>query len=243
MTYDVASDTWTVAATPFTGSGHAYDGNAFEPDSQTHYFALFQDPAVKRFVGGAWAEPLPELPWNDIAPAVGLAWFPEPEAGRGVLVYVNGGGRSAFYDGSTWLEIDGADAAPWGSYNLFAEHDPLHGLLWLGGGNDAEQVHYRLDSALELQRLTDAPFSLNNGKALHAADPVSGAFIVTNTEAGSWWEFDASDDRWTPLEGLADVPEFQGSLFQVPIPDCGVILYLDHYHENRNAYLYRHRRP
>jgi hypothetical protein len=96
-----------------------------------------------------------------------------------------------------------------------------------------------LNDKLELTRRKDTPFSLNNGKALHSVDPVSVKFTVTNTDAQSWWEFDPIADSWTEISDMQGKPELN-STFHVPIPECGVIVYFDHYHEKRNAYLYRH---
>jgi hypothetical protein len=111
--------------------------------------------------------------------------------------------------------------------------------LWVGSGNGHEAVHYVMNEKLELARRKDAPFSLNNGKALHSVDTASGAFIVTNTDDQSWWEFDPVADTWTGISDMSNTPELN-STFHVPIPECGVLLYFDHYHERRNAYLYRH---
>jgi hypothetical protein len=238
ITYDVASDTWSIADTPFEGSGHAYDGNAFDPDSGLHYFARYHDTAVNRWDGSDWGV-LPPIPW-DAVPAVGLTWFPDTNSGAGALIYVNGYGRTAWFDGSTWTAVTEAEADPWGSYNLFGEYNPVHRIVWMGGGNDADRVSYIMDAQLGMTKLQDAPLSLNNGQALHSCDPVSGQYIVTNLEDQTWWELDPVADSWNQLSP-SGAPDFSnGSQFQVPIPECGVILYLDHYNENRTVLLYKH---
>jgi hypothetical protein len=237
IVYDVASDTWSIEATPFEGSGHSYDASAFDPVTRTHYFALFEDRAVKRLRGGEWDSPLPDLPWR-AQPAVALAWLPDLGA-SGSLLYVNGNGETAWFDGSRWNEVIAPE--PWGEYAVFAEYSPVSDLVWVGGGEGRPRVHYALDSGGGLRRLSDAPFSLSNASAHHAADPVTGRFVVATWESSpTWWEFDAVADRWTALESLRGVPSFMGSVFQVPIPECGVILYFDHYYDERNVYLYRH---
>ena len=239
LSYDVATDAWTIADTPFIGSGHAYDGNALDPNTGHHFFALFGDREVKRFDGSAW-DVLPELPWDPTV-AVGQAWFPELQGGAGGLVYVNEGGRVAWFDGSSWTALTDAEADPWGSYNLFAEHDPIHGSMWMGAGNDGDRVSYRMDASFGFTKLADAPISLNNGVALHSCDPQSGRYIVTNLDDQTWWELDAQADSWAQITDMQGTPTLDsGATFHVPIPECGVILYFDHYAENRTVYLYRH---
>jgi hypothetical protein len=124
ISYDVATDTWTIADTPFSGSGHAYDGNALDPATGDHFFALFGQRQVHRLHEGTWTK-LGDLPWTPNV-AVGMAWFAALDQGRGELVYVNGYGQLARYDGSAWHEISGAEEDPWGSYNTFAEYNPVH---------------------------------------------------------------------------------------------------------------------
>jgi len=242
IAYDVESDTWSMEATPFAGSGHAYDGNALDPETGLHYFALFSDRAVKRFDGTTW-DALPDVPWPT-EPSVGLTWFPELASGSGALVFVNSSGRAAWFDGASWTEIAGALEEPWGTYNLFAEHNPVHGQVWMGAGVDGDRIHYVLDADLQVERGQDAPVSLNNGNALHGVDPVGGNYLVKHEEQDgptSWWEYDPVADVWTEIVDMQGAPDFSlTSEFQVPIPECGVILVFAHYFDERHAYLYRH---
>jgi hypothetical protein len=242
IAYDVESDAWSIDATPFVGSGHAYDGNALDPTTGLHYFAMFSDPAVKRFDGATW-DTLPEVPWAT-QPAVGLTWFPELAGGAGGLVFVNGVGLTAWFDGAAWTEIAGAQDEPWGTYNMFAEHNPVHGQVWMGAGNDGDRINYVLDADLQLTRGQDAPVSLNNGNALHTVDPIGGNYLVKHEGEDvpiTWWEYDAPADVWTEIVDMQGAPDFsETSEFQVPIPECGVILVFAHYFDDRHAYLYRH---
>ena len=90
ISYDVATDAWTIAATPFSGSGHAYDGNALDPATGDHYFALFGQRQVNRLREGTWSK-LSDLPWTpnvaEYNPVHALLWFGsgnghEPDRGR-----------------------------------------------------------------------------------------------------------------------------------------------------------------
>lgn len=242
LTYDVESDIWSIAPTPYEGQGHAYDGNAFDPAAGVHYFARYLSRAVKRWDGMTW-DALPDTPWPT-TPAVGLTWFPDLMGGDGGLVFVNGSGRLAWFDGTGWIEIPGGEDEPWGTYNLFGEYNPVHKVMWLGAGNGAERVNYILNADLELERRPDAPVSLSNGLAIHSVDPVGGEFLVKHEPKDgpiSWWSFDPQDDTWTELVEMQDEPNFSGtSEFQVPIPECGVVLVFARSGDTRKAYLYRH---
>ena len=63
ITYDVETDTWEVRSTPFSGSGHAYDGNAFNPIDGIHYFGLFGSNTVKTWNDTVWSV-LPQSPFG-----------------------------------------------------------------------------------------------------------------------------------------------------------------------------------
>jgi hypothetical protein len=96
--------------------------------------------------------------------------------------------------------------------------------------------------ASTLKKLNDAPFSLSNSAALHAVDPASGVFVVTNEEDNTYWEYDVSGDRWTQITNMQNPPaeDHDFTTFQFRFSGCRVILYVRHHHEFRRAYLYRH---
>jgi hypothetical protein len=239
LTYDPAQDEWSVADTPFTGTGHAYDGNAVHSTTGDHYFTRYYDKVVRRWDGANWHD-LPALPFG-VGAAQGLAWFPSLQAGAGGLVFANGSGQLAWFDGTQWAAVPGAQADPWGTYHVFAEHNPVLNAVWIGGGNTAERVHYRLDSTLTLTRLDDAPFDLRVSDSFHSVDPVSGKFIVTKRADDSFWEFDMDQDQWTQITDTSGPkPQLSASAFHVSIPECGVILYFIHNSDTREVFLYRH---
>lgn len=238
LTYDPAQDTWAVSDTPFAGSGHGYDGNAVNPANGDHYFTRYQDEIVKRWDGTTWSD-LPTLPFS-VGAAQGLTWFPSLQGGAGGLVFVYANGQATWFDGTKWTPISGGQAAPWGAYHVFAEYNPVLDAVWLGGGNDAERIHYRLDSSLTLQRMADAPFSLRMSDSFQAYDAVSGKFIVTKRADSSFWEYDMMEDQWTQItNATGPAPTFGGGGFQVSIPECGVILYFVHHNASRSVYLFR----
>ncbi len=233
ISYDELSDTWSIEATPYEGSGHAYDGNALDPNTGAHFFARFNDEDVHRYADSTWTD-LPPLP---IAPAttMGLTWFPEMDG----LVYIGGYGEAAFFDGASWSAME-APGDDWGSYNVFSQYSAPAGVLWLGGGNGANDVNYTMDGTGTLTQRQPSPVALGNGGALHAVDPATGNFLVLDRDIQAWWEFDAVADVWTALP-MPDAPNLSsGSQFHVGLPHCGVTLFLQHYWENRSVHLYRH---
>jgi hypothetical protein len=235
IAYDELTDTWTIEDTPFAGSGHAYDGNAMDPETGVHYFSMFSDQEVKRYDGDTW-DALPAIPFDAQATS-GLTWF---EA-LGGLVYVGGYGDVAWFDGSAWAQLPGAEDAPWGSYNTFAEQSARHELAWVGAGNGGEDVSYLIDASGELTRAADAPISLNNGQTLKSVDPIGGNFLVGAPESGAWWEYDPIADAWTEIVDMADEPDMSSyAVFHVPLPHCGVTAFFGHYYEHRDVWLYRH---
>jgi hypothetical protein len=238
LTYNDATDTWQIAQTPLSGSGHSYDGNALDPLTGDIYFTMYMDRVVHKYDGKTWSG-VPDIP-SSAVPSMAMEWFPEINGGKGGLVHVNGNGNLAWYDGTKWTAISGGS---WGEYNLFAQYNPVQKVVWLGAGNGAEQTHYKLDAQLLLTKLKEAPFSLNNGQALHSVDPAGGMFIVTNLNNGTWWTFDVQSDTWTQISNMkGTIPSLNTNspVFQVPIKDYGVILYFQHSNAVREVYLYKH---
>jgi hypothetical protein len=236
LTYDEASDTWSRQSTPYSGSGHGYDGNALDPGTGDHYFTRYHDEIVHKYSGSSWSN-LPTLPYSATA-AMGLAWFPELNNGQGGLVHVGGSGRSAWFNGSSWTAIP-RPSQGWGSYHTFAEYNPVHKFVWLGGGNNNERVTYKLDAQLNLTRFQDAPFNLRPNVSVNSVDPISGKFIVRQNSDNSFWEFDPIADSWQEITGMANKPASLSG-FNAPITDHGVIMYLRHQNATRRVYLYRH---
>jgi hypothetical protein len=229
ITYTESNGAWQVSTTPFSGSGHAYDGNALDPSTGTLYFGKHYDDYVKVWDGSSWSE-LPELPWTGgVTPA--LAWFPELDDGNGGLVYAKENGKVAWYDGSSWHKIN--DGQSWPDYNNFAEYNPVKKVVWLGEGTD----HYALDAQLNMRKLQTPPIDLDDGAALKSVDPVSGLYIVLDIIHNVWWQFNIDTDTWTQLAGMSGAPSAGESMFHVPLTEHGVIMY---FIQNDGVYLYKH---
>jgi hypothetical protein len=238
--YTESTDTWSIAQTPFSGSGHGYDGNALNPVTGLHYFGQ-KDQLQVRVWNGTSFSLLPAAPLSTVT-TPSLTWFPDMNAGAGGLLYMGDAGTLAWYSGTKWTTITGVSVT---SYDNFSEYNPVNKVVWLGSASGS----YRLSANLTLTKLAAAPFSLEgNACALHACDPVSGKYIVTNLANSTWWEFDIMADTWTQITGQAGKPNFGtncggngNNQFQAVIPDYGVIMYFDHNTTPPSVYLYKHK--
>jgi hypothetical protein len=239
VSYDEASDTWSMASTPFSGSGHGYDGNALNTTTGDHYFAYWSDKRVNVWNGSSWGK-LPDHPLSSSC-CVGLAWFPELNNGKGGLVYVGGSGRVAWYNGSSWTSVSGATSAPWGGIEVFAQYNPVLKVVWMGGGGGGNYVNYKMDVQGKLTRMKDAPVNLKNNVSLKSCDPVSGKFLVYDMNSEQWWEYDMTADSWAQITDMT--PKFSlgsGSLFHAPIPEYGVVAVFRLSSSAKYVYLYKH---
>jgi len=239
MYYAESTDTWSLAQTPFSGSGHGYDGNALNPVTGFHYFGQ-KDQLQVRVWNGASFSLLPAAPLTTVT-TPSLTWFPDMNAGAGGLLFMGDAGTLAWYNGTKWTAITGVAVT---SYDNFSEYNPVNKVVWLGSASGS----YRLAADLTLTKLTAAPFSLEgNACALHSCDPVSGKYIVTDLSNSNWWTFDIMTDTWAQITGQTNKPNFGtncggngNNQFQVVIPDYGVIMYFDHNATPPSVYLYRH---
>ena len=234
INYDEATDTWTVSSTPFSGAGHSYDANAFNPGAGLHYFGLLSSPTIHAWNDATWTD-LPNAPFSSTTPS--LTWFPDINGGRGGLVFLGDNGNLAWYDGSKWTSLPAVGLS---SYNAFSQYNPVKKAVWLGGGGGT--AHFLLDSNLTVHKFADAPISMANGTTIHTCDPVSGKFLVCVSATTTWWEFDPDKDQWAQITDMT--PKFSlASAFHIPIPEYGVIMVFNLASTTKNVYLYRHTLP
>ena len=227
MSYDEASNQWDEFNTPYTTGGHAYDANAF--GNGIFYFGLYATRSVKTWNGSSWSQ-LPDVPWPTVV-ATSMTYFPE----AGGPVYVNGNGRAALYRNGSWQDLG---SGAWQGIHSFAEYNPVHGVVWLGSGNDAERVSYRLDANLNLTRLSNAPFALNVPDAIQVPDPISGKYLVLNRNNNTWWEFDILTDTWSQISGMVNKPSIGDPIMAVSLPEHGAIMLYDN--RGPTVSIYRH---
>ncbi len=237
VSYNAVANTWAIVNAPFTGSGHGYDANALDPRTGNHYFAFFDDKVIHRWTGKTWES----LPAHTLASecCVSLSWFPDINNGNGALYLQVGSGLAAWYNGSSWTNI-AKPSTLWGEYEGFSEYNPVLKSMWVGSGSGAEKVSFLMDANFKYTRLKDAPVSLKANNSLKSVDPVSGKYIVYDMEGKGLWEFDAQKDVWTKQAPTAMPDLGTESLFQVPIPQYGVIMFFKQNGNSKDIYLYRH---
>jgi len=234
ITYDEEANTWAVGSTPFSGSGHAYDANAFNPRLGLHYFCLIGSSSVRTWNDVSWGS-LPDAPISATTPS--LTWFPDINAGNGGLVYHGDNGNLAWYDGSSWKTLSSVGLS---SYNAFSQYNPVYKGVWLGGCGSRSS--WFLDTNLNVRKLADAPVSMANGSTMHTCDPVSGNFLVYDHGTDLWYELDMADDTWSQVTDMT--PKFAlNNSFHVPIPEYGVILVFDHASSAKFVYVYKNAAP
>jgi hypothetical protein len=245
MVFDAGSGLWSLAlAPPVTPCGHGYDHSTFDSNSGMFVHRTFSDAQVRRWDGSTWLADLPPAP-SGASPAIGLAYFPElalPDQPQGALVW-------AEYDrvqvlphaAEQWVTLP-LPADGWiGGIHNFAEHNPVHHTVLLGGGEGSRTL-YRLSARGELTRLTDTPVDLGtNGSygAFVSVDPVEGDFVVHafSPQASSAWTFDAVSDSWIALD-VGVLPPLTLASFQVPLVEHGVIAFYEW--TAQTLFVYRH---
>jgi hypothetical protein len=212
---------------PFFGNGtmHGYDHMSIL-DGRLYHIGLIRggplheyDPATETWTNRAG---LDEGSYNHYG---GLEPFPE----LGGLVYVEGGGVYLWDAAAdSWRTL--ATGVPMGDYHNFAEYDPVHGVVLLGGGNGSGVVHV-LDADENLTRAQDAPFPLRVNEAIVTVDPISGDYVVLGGDH-EMWVYDPTMDEWSlqpdslpasfARRGIADLT------IAGPIDSHGVILFVKH---------------
>ena len=236
LIYDVATDSWRAEETPWPDdTGHAWDGNAVDPEGGVHYFA--RSSSVGAWDGTSWSL-LPDAGRQPIV--VGLAYFES----TGDLYLV---GRNLFrLDGDAWTMV--APETRFGTYHQFAEYNPLRDVAWIGAGNNRETFGFALEADGTVRPLTEAPTTLNgDGNSMKTYDPVTGDYIVQNEAEDRWWTFDITTDTWTEITDAirAARPETWSTAdsakdFVVAVGDCGVLFYLQWHDFTYRAFVYRH---
>lgn len=240
IVYDTATDAWSMEQMPLQGAHHAYDGNALDPVTGTHYFH-FQVGPVYANNGSGWIA-LPALPWSPTSPVTGasLSWFPDAYGGQGALVYAAPAGRVAVYHGGAWTIIP---VPSWGSAKIATEYNAVNHAVWIGAGTQS----WKLSADLTMTRLTDAPVPLGINNAVLATDPSAGKHLIVQLYDGStavrrWWEFDLASDTWTRIANYdaSLMMRVTRSHFQVNIPELSAIVFFSHYWSERRVWVLKY---
>jgi hypothetical protein len=197
-----------------------------------------------------WTE-LPRLDTGEyLACCIGLAWYPELDS----LVLANGGGGQGhvfLFSEKTQKWTMPARELPMGVYHNFAEYNPVHKVLLLGGGNGSRDL-YKLDAEGKVTTLEQAPHGVGVMQSVVTVDPVGGDYLVFGKE-GTFHSYDVTQDRWTK-QPVDDVPLFSPArvadnkiwhVTAAPISTHGVVAFIKYHKADPPpawVYLYKHSR-
>ncbi|MFT4584769.1 MAG: hypothetical protein ACI915_003477 [Gammaproteobacteria bacterium] len=241
MIYELETDTWTIAATPYALSGHGYDGNAYDSLTENFYFSFYGQEVVKKWNDGKWSE-LPPVPYSMSSNIASLEWFPEANNGKGALMHFGCFGKSSWFDGTAWHDVSKTEM---GIHHTFAQYNPVHKIVWFRGSDNR---HFVIDPTFRITELKSVPpVDLNypNGYGdkggWKTVDPISGKYLYFSGLDNSIWEFDVLLDSWNKTALAKPIFHSGSSGFTVPIPEYGVNFVLNHYWTKRGAQLYKHR--
>jgi hypothetical protein len=250
LQYDEATNRWGAHQPPWSACwndanpciGHAYEHNTLDAQGN-HYYRAFGSGNVHRYekATGQWSM-LPGL--NESTQVAGaLTYFPEMHG----LVFVDSTAGIWLFDleVNAWQQL--SEPLPMGNYSGFAVYNPVHHVLWFGGGGGSTK-NYVLDEHGAITELPDAPLGLgtSNGLTLTiTADPVSGDYLVFRAvDAGpAFHVFDVVTRRWRLVSNDPSKIAVYSTQFwaiATPISTHGVVLFVTFEFDRSRVYLYRH---
>lgn len=228
VAYDEESNAWQVLPDPpWFGAGtmHGYDHSAVLDGRLYHMTLTVGDPLREYDIAGTtWTAraQFNEGSYNHYGAL-------EPFPALGGLIYAEGGGVYLWERAADqWSTL--ASGVAMGDYHNFAEYNPVHELVLLGGGNDSGLIHVLADDR-SLTAGTDAPFPLRVNQAVVTVDPLSGDFLVFGG-TGEFYAYDPTTDEWRLQDPPA--PFFPGGQGPVeltiagPVDSYGVVLFVKH---------------
>jgi len=180
--------------------------------------------------------------WDYFPEMNGVVWFQGGEVASGSTSY----GGLFLRDNSTgsWRRLGSRATYVSGTYNNFAEYNPIHKVVIFGGGNGSRNL-YKLDSGGGVTSLGLAPVDLGNRAGVVTIDPVSGNYLVLSNTNNSFHSYDVASNTW---HLLPTAPIFQPivnnlSTFGVvatPVSTYGVTLFVQCASSNCVVRLYKH---
>lgn len=247
LVYDENANVWTNNRPVWDTDryfGHGYDHNAFDAETGTLYFRVFNSRTI-RVWDGQWST-LP--PWSKRTNSVGgLSWFP------GVGLMYNDGMRLLRYSSGVWSEVDYFGG---NSYHDISEYNSVANVLIFGSGNSSPLRKMTAD--LRITAVASPPFNIGSGsrQGVCISDPNSATLIAYQKGSKNWAMYDINSDKWTPLaqssgdgsEPQLGTPNLAGdsvgrSVIGVPIPKYGVMMFIQYRgagSRQADVWLYRH---
>lgn len=257
--YDDATNTWTNLPAPFWFSPiqggnamHGYEHTTIDPVARKIYTRPMGDDVLRGMTGYVYDIPTSTwstLPINNVTQynscCIGLQWFPE----RASVIWpslesgVNGG--VVEYKSGAWSRLWPVNLVL-GSYQGFAQYNPVLHLVWFGGGTNAETRNYTLNATGTVTTLSNAPLSMVINQTVQTIDPSSGDGLVLDNSR-TLWTYKFQTATWTHVAGTPGI--FSGSVnttavngvVATPISNYGVVLFTKCLSQDTcTMYIYKH---
>src|SRR5262245_39461397 len=252
VAYSADTNAWRIMPHPAwmstTGTMHGYDHNAINPATGDFYHYPAGARVLQKYsvASGTWTT-TPAMPfWDYIAGYMGVEYFPE----LGGIVVANGGGGSGFvylFRESTQAWSTLAGGLPMGAYQNFAEYNPVHRVMILGGGNSSSDL-YKVDATGTVTTQRPAPVMAGvKHHSIVTVDPVSGDYLIFTSDA-KFYVYDVVTDTWTLQGGTVPIftPTRDNAIWHVdasPVSTYGVTMFVKFFAADPSrawVYLYKH---
>jgi hypothetical protein len=230
LRYDAASNTWTrlplidFSNFPIT---HAYDMQALDPQTGTHYYRRFNRKDLFAFDTRNGTAPKKVLEGHAMWQCItsGIEYFPEMDA---LVIYDSQNGNVWKYDIRTGSAVRlGQAPGQTSTYHQFARYNPVHGVVIFGGGNASRKL-WKLDANGAITSLTTAPIGIGITQTVQVVDPASGEMLFFSRE-GSFRGYNVKTNTWRSLSG-SSVPflsSYTGNgVVASPVSEYGVIMFV-----------------
>ncbi len=229
--------------------GHGFDHNTIDPLTGNFYHRQYGSGTIYKYsvAGDSWST-LPPPPRNGYQVAGMVQYFPE----MGGVLFGDAYTSPAslfFYNTSTGQWSTLASNLALGPHSHISGYSAVHKVVIFGGGSDAGNRNlYKIDASGTVTQLQNAPFDLRIAWTIFTPDPVSGNFLVVqsnpNTGEKGFYEYDVANDSWKLLSNDIPLFSFGTPVFDIvaaPIDNYGAVMYLKYYFDQTKVYLYKHK--
>lgn len=244
---------WTFGASTHHGNDHG----ALDPIRREIYYFRLESKTPKRYdmTTGVWSDAptisdsmVPEY-WNA---TYGVVWWPSLDS---VVVF----NENAIYRlnraTDTW-SVPATIPVRLG-YQTFAEYNPVHNVMLIGGGGDYPRKMFKVDSSFNVTALNDAPVDLKMTSKSTAVtvDPVSGDYLVlvcvdspptrctSGTPLSQFYSYDILTDTWTlePRGAGVAYKTLETTSVATPVPELGITVFvMMAWRTEGKVWLYKH---
>ena len=238
LTYDEATNAWSVANSGLPQATHAFGHFQCRPDTGDLYTringgGMASEPVYRKLAGGSWVALTAASGSVYTQVGVGTAWWPGSNTGRTALsgfgaagcyiIFEISLGSACLYDpiANTWTTIAVPQTYPTTDpYHTVAAYSPHFNCVVYGGGNGNRRL-WRLNQDRTINELTVCPVSIGVQGANLQVDPVTGNFLIWGggSNARKLYQFDPtgtgtytllSGSRQPPAAGLHGVSDPSG---------------------------------